>query len=98
MTPEGGGARLLAAWHLRSVLSMPRMFWLLRQLEQDGRGQAECQWMHRWISRRSLLLTSHWVSAEAATGWMASPKFRAFDDAARAIEGTEAWTDLDAPQ
>ncbi len=98
MTPEGGGAQLLAAWHLRSMRSMPRMFWRLRWLEQDGRGQAECQWMHRWISRRSLLLTSRWSSAEAAEAWIASPKFRAFDEAAGAIQGAEAWTDLDAPQ
>jgi heme-degrading monooxygenase HmoA len=50
--------------------------------------------MHRWISRRSLLLTSRWESTEAAEVWIASPEFRAFDEAARAIGGTEAWTEL----
>ena len=88
---------LLTAWHMRSMRSMPRMFWRLRRLEQDGRDQPECQWIHRWISRRSLLLTSRWESTEAAEAWVASPRFRAVDEAARAIEGTEAWTELRAP-
>ena len=94
MSSEEGGALLLTAWHLRRMRSMPRMFWRLRGLERDGRGQPDCEWMHRWISRRSLLLTSRWASREAAEAWIASPGFQAVDAAARAIEGTEAWTEL----
>ena len=94
MSSEEGGTLLLTAWHLRRMRSMPRMFWRLRRVERDGRDQPDCEWMHRWISRRSLLLTSRWASREAAEAWIASPRFRAVDESARAIEGTEAWTEL----
>ena len=70
--------------------SMPRMFWRLRSLERLCRGQSGCLWVHRWISRRSLLLTSLWESEAAAEVWLSSEAFRAFDEAARSLDGTEA--------
>ena len=88
-TPPDERVLLLTAWHLRRMRSMPRMFWRLRSLERHCRAQPGCLWVHRWISRRSLLLTSLWES-EAADGWLASEAFRAFDEAARALDGTEA--------
>ncbi len=89
-TPDDARVLLLTAWHLRSMRSMPRMFWRLRSLERLCRCQPGCLWVHRWISRRSLLLTSRWESEAAADGWLASEAFRAFDEAARALGGTEA--------
>ena len=89
-TPGDAHVLLLTAWHLRKMRSMPRMFWRLRSLERHCRRQTGRLWVHRWISRRSLLLTSRWESAAAADGWLASEAFRAFDEAARSLEGTEA--------
>ncbi len=89
-TPGDAHVLLLTAWHLRGMRSMPRMFWRLRSLERLCRGQPGCLWVHRWISRRSLLLTSRWESEAAADEWLASAAFRAFDEAARALKGTEA--------
>ena len=81
---------LLTAWHLRRVRHMPRMFWRLRRLERQCRAQAGCLWVHRWLSRRSLLLSSHWESEAAAEAWLTSSQFRAFDASARALPGAEA--------
>ena len=89
-TPASERVLLLTAWHLRRMRSMPRLFWRLRSLERHCRAQPGCLWVHRWISRRSLLLTSRWELEAAADRWLASEAFRAFDEAARALEGTEA--------
>ena len=89
-TPASGPVLLLTAWHLRRMRDMPRMFWRLRRLERHCREQAGCLWVHRWISRRSLLLSSRWQSEAAAEAFMDSEVFRAFDAAARALPGTEA--------
>ena len=79
---------LLTAWHMRSMRSLPRMFWRVRRLERRCRVQPGCLWVHRWVSRRSLLLTSTWRSQEAAEAWLHSDAMRAFDAAARALPGT----------
>ena len=79
---------LLTAWHMRSMRSLPRMFWRVRRLERHCRAQPGCLWVHRWVSRRSLLLTSTWRSQEAAEAWLHSDAMRAFDAAARALPGT----------
>lgn len=81
---EPGSHLLLTAWHLPRMRSLPLLLWRLRRLERHGRAHDGCWWMHRWISRRSLLLSSHWTSREAAEAWLRSPAFRAFDAQARA--------------
>ncbi|MDZ7728637.1 MAG: antibiotic biosynthesis monooxygenase [Dehalococcoidia bacterium] len=63
---------------------MPAAFWRLRRLERDCRAAPGCSWVHRWISRRSLLLTSHWDNAASARVWLDSPAFRRFDAGMRA--------------
>jgi len=85
---------LLTGWHLRHMRSMPRMFWRLRRLEQAARAQPGCLWVHRWISRRSLLLTLRWRSEDAARAWLASESFIAFDAAARALPGSDGFIEL----
>ena len=80
---------LLTSWHLPRMRSMPRAFWLARRLDRDGRGAPGCIRMHRWISRRSVLLTSWWESREAAVAWRATPTFRELDGRLRAIRGAE---------
>ena len=94
MQPPTAPVLLLTAWHLRRMRSMPRAFWLARRLERDGRTAPGCVRMHRWISRRSLLLTSLWESREAALAWRASPAFRELDGRLRAIPGVEARVEL----
>ncbi len=96
-TRGGEAVLLLTAWHLRRVREMPRMFWRLRGLERHCRAQPGCLWVHRWLSRRSLLLSSHWESAAAAEAWLASSRFRAFDGEAGALPGAEARVERHRP-
>ena len=78
---------LLTSWHLPSMLPVPRLFAHIRRLERDCRGADGCLHVHRWVSRRSLMLASEWATDEAAEAWMASPSFRRFDALARAAGG-----------
>ncbi|MDE2696070.1 MAG: antibiotic biosynthesis monooxygenase [Chloroflexota bacterium] len=94
MTQPTAPVLLLTAWHLSRVRSMPRAFWLARRLDRDGRAAPGCVRMHRWISRRSVLLTSWWESRDAAAAWRASPTFRGLDERLRAIDGVEARVEL----
>lgn len=79
---------LITAWHLTRMRSMPRGFYNVRKLDFATRGHTECVWVHRWISRRSLMLTTAWRSWEAARAWLDSAEFRRADAAIRRIEGT----------
>ena len=81
---------LITAWHLPRMRSMPRLLWRLRALDRGSRDAVGLRWMHRWLSRRSLLLTSRWDSAENAERWLASEAFRHFDQLARAVPGAVA--------
>ncbi len=85
---------LLTSWHLRRMRSMPRTFWEARALERATRRQPGYAGIHRWVSRRSILLESRWESRAAADAWLASPAFRAFDARARSIPGAEARVEL----
>jgi len=96
-TRGGEAVLLLTAWHLRRVREMPRMFWRLRGLERHCRAQPGCLWVHRWLSRRSLLLSSRWESAAATEAWLASSRFRDFDASARALPGAEARVECHRP-
>ncbi len=78
---------LLTAWHLPNMRSMPAMFWRVRALDRRTGKAPGCLWVHRWISRRSLLLTSAWRSEAEAGAWLASDEFRGVDAKARAQRG-----------
>jgi len=65
---------------------MPRLFAHIRRLERDCRAADGCVHVHRWVSRRSLMLASEWTSDEAADAWLASLPFRRFDALARTSE------------
>ena len=87
----GEHARLvMTAWHLRRMRSMPRAFYLVRRLDRATRGDADCLWIHRWISRRSLMLTSTWATEADANRWLGSDRFRRTAASLDAIEGTVA--------
>ena len=94
MDPATAPVLLLTAWHLPRMRSMLRAFWLARRLDRDGRAAPGCVRMHRWTSRRSVLLTSWWESRDAALAWSASPTFRELDDRLRAIDGVEVRVEL----
>lgn len=64
---------MLTAIHLRSVASMPAYFWRMRRLERVLRRQEGLLRAHRWLSRRSLLLTSWWRDRETAEAWLNHP-------------------------
>ena len=100
----GGGPRpdeappapvlLLTSWRLPRMRSMPRAFLIARRLDRRGREAPGCARMHRWASRRSLLLTSWWETRAAAEAWLASERFREGDARLRAIPGARAAVDL----
>lgn len=94
MTPATGTVLLLTAWHLPRVRSLPRAFWIARRLDRDGRAAPGCVRMHRWVSRRSVLLTSWWESRDAALAWRASSAFRELDGRLRAIPGVDVRVEL----
>lgn len=81
---------LITAWHLRRVRSMPRSFLHIRRLDLTTRRKAGCLWVHRWISLRSVLLTTTWQSERDAQCWLRSANFTRTDVALRSIEGTVA--------
>ena len=85
---------LLASWHLPTVRAAVRAWPLVRRLDHLGSGAPGCALMHRWISKRSLLLTSWWDSREAAESWLLSPDVRALDERLRALPGAEARVEL----
>jgi hypothetical protein len=76
---------LLTAWHMRSVRTTLRLLPAFRKLERSSCWYASgIVRSHRWLSRRSLLLTSWWEGRNAAEEWLASSAFREFDARARA--------------
>ena len=81
---------LITAWHLRRMRSMPRAFYHVRRLDLATRGQAGCLWVHRWGSRRSLMLTTSWASETHARSWLEGASFTRTATALRAIDGTLA--------
>jgi len=60
------GRLLLIALHLDSMLAMPALFWRVRRLERELRALPGVLRVHRWLSRRSLLLTVWCQGPEAA--------------------------------
>jgi heme-degrading monooxygenase HmoA len=75
---------MLTALHLRSMTSLPPYFWRVRRLERALRRQDGFLRAHRWLSRRSLLLTSWWRDRETAEAWLKHP---AHDELVRLVQG-----------
>jgi heme-degrading monooxygenase HmoA len=89
---------LITAWHLRRVRSMPKGFFHVRRLDLATRAEAGCLWVHRWISLRSVMLTSRWESEEGARRWLRGASFTRTDAALRSIEGTVPRVEQYRPQ
>ena len=87
---SGAPVLLITAWHLRRARSMPKSFYHVRRLDLATRGEKGCLWVHRWISRRSLMLTTTWVSEKDAHRWLHGASFARTATALRSIEGTVA--------
>jgi heme-degrading monooxygenase HmoA len=92
--PPPAPVLLLTAWHLPRMRYMPRAFWSARRLDRVTRGAPGCARVHRWISRRSILLSSWWESRAAAEAWLSSKAFREHDARMRAIDGAYARIEL----
>jgi heme-degrading monooxygenase HmoA len=98
MVERDGEVMLLTAWHLRQLRDVPGAFLEARQLERQCRRAQGCRWVHRWTSKRSLLLTSRWSSREAAEAWLAGPVFRGTDLRLRARPDAKGWWEILEPQ
>jgi len=89
---------LVTAWHLPTMRAAFRHFWRVRHLERDSCRRAPgCVRVHRWVSRRSLLLTSWWSDRASAERWLASDAVRAVDAAARRVPGSSVTVELRGP-
>ena len=91
------GWLLLTAWYVTSMRAMPGMMLRARRLQAALRGEPGCLHVHRWISRRGVLVLTRWESREAAWAWLASPAYRRFDDAAMRIPGTATVVEIRGP-
>lgn len=101
MTQSTGPVLLVTAWHMPTMRAALRHFWRVRALERTSCREAPgCVRVHRWVSRRSILLTSWWSDRASAERWLASPELRAVNAAARRVPGARAtvelWGDADA--
>ncbi len=85
---------LFTSWHLRHMRSMPRAFWAARSLERRTKTAPGCLRIDRWVSRRSILLTSWWRGRAEAEAWLASQPFRDLDARLRSLRGTETRLEL----
>ena len=52
---------------------MPVLFWRVRALAGIAQRQPGIVRVHRWLSRRSLLLTSWWENRSSAEAWLTHP-------------------------
>ena len=67
---------MLLALHAEGMLPMPYLFWRVRRLAQAVQRQPGALKVHRWLSRRSLLVMSWWRDRAAAEGWLEHPEQR----------------------
>ncbi len=67
---------MLLALHVDSMLPMPYLFWRVRRLAQTMQRQPGILKIHRWLSRRSLLIISWWQDGAAAEAWLNHPEQR----------------------
>ena len=73
-----GPVLAVVAVHLRTMWAMPIFFWRMRRLEKETRALPGLVRAHRWISRRSLLLTTWWGREEEARAWLRGPQVGRF--------------------
>ncbi|HXF51125.1 MAG TPA: hypothetical protein VNM43_05535 [Dehalococcoidia bacterium] len=92
MRPPEAPALLLVAAHLPAMSAMPRRFLAARRAERALRGLPGCALVHRWVSRRSILLTSWWADAGAAQAALGAPEVQALLDLVRRTPGADVWT------
>lgn len=78
--------------HLPSMAAMPARFLAARRAERALRRVPGCVGVHRWVSRRSILLTSWWSTRQAAEAALETAEVRAFLDIVRRSPGADAWT------
>lgn len=90
--PSQAPVLLMVAAYLPSMRAMPRRFLAARLAERALRGVPGCALVHRWVSRRSILLTSWWSDAGAAQRALEAPPVRGFLDLVRASPGARVWT------
>lgn len=90
--PPDAPVLLIVAAYLPAMRSMPRRFLAARRAERALRGVPGCALVHRWVSRRSILLTSWWPDTSAAQRALAAPAVRQFLDVARRVPGADVWT------
>ncbi len=83
---------LLIGTHLASMAAMPGAFLAARRAERALRRAPGCAHVHRWASRRSILLTSWWATRQAGEAALDAPEVRAFLDCVRRSRGADAWT------
>ncbi|HXG41760.1 MAG TPA: hypothetical protein VNL95_03440 [Dehalococcoidia bacterium] len=83
----GGPVLLLIGLHLDSMLAMPPFFWRVRRLERELRAVTGVLRVHRWLSRRSLLLTVWCQGPDVADSCLAAAGFVSL--AQRAGEGRQ---------
>ncbi len=85
--PAEAPVLLVTAWHLPRMRSMPRAFVHVRRLDHATRNAPGALWVHRWISRRSLMLTTRWKTEADAHRWLNSPTFARTSAALGEIDG-----------
>lgn len=99
MNEETGPVLLITAWHLPTVRAALRHFWRVRRLERGScRGAPGCIRVHRWVSRRSILLTSWWGDRASAERWLASDAVEAVTAAARRVRRSSMTVELRGPE
>ncbi|MDA1004492.1 MAG: antibiotic biosynthesis monooxygenase [Chloroflexi bacterium] len=95
MTQSTGPVLLVTAWHMPTMRAALRHFWRVRALERTSCRQAPgCTRVHRWVSRRSILLTSWWSDRASAERWLASDAVQTVDAAARGVRGASMTVEL----
>lgn len=85
---------LAVAVHLDSMWAMPSLFWRMRRLERELRSLPGVLKVHRWVSRRSLMLTVWCQGREAAEGCLSAPGLVALQRQAREGEGLRLWAEM----
>lgn len=85
---------MLIAIHVKSVWPMLYLFWRVRRLAQILQRQPGALRVHRWLSRRSLLVMAWWRDRAAAEAWLNHPAQRQMVEWAEARSDLGLWIEL----
>jgi heme-degrading monooxygenase HmoA len=85
---------MLLALHVNNMLPMPYLFWRVRRLAQVMQRQPGTLRVHRWLSRRSLLVMSWWRDRAAAEAWLDHSEQRRMLEWAGARPKLTLWLEL----